>query len=83
MDVWLFDAQHNLPGDSDAIKKVVDKTHIVYEGVNVTGAQHEQSGDQLKESTMSSFLHSKARQCVCVLALTVNSKAGIGVQRVT
>lgn len=45
--VRLFDAQHNLPSDSDAIKEVVDETHIVYEGVNVTGAQHQQSGDQL------------------------------------
>lgn len=45
--VGLFDAQHNLPGDSDAIEEVVDETHIVYEGVNVTGAQHQQSGDQL------------------------------------
>lgn len=47
IQVGLFDAQHNLPGDSDAIEKVVDETHVVYEGVNVTGAQHQQSGDQL------------------------------------
>lgn len=47
MHVRLFEAQHNLPGNSDAIEEVVDETHIVYEGVNVTGAQHEQSGDQL------------------------------------
>lgn len=45
--VRLFDAQHNLPSNSDAIEEVVDETHIVYEGVNVTGAQHQQSGDQL------------------------------------
>ena len=47
MHVRLFDAQHNLPGNSDAIEEVVDETHIVYEGINVTGAQHQQSGDQL------------------------------------
>lgn len=45
--VRLFDAQHNLPGDSDTIEEVVDKSHVVYEGVNVAGAQHQQSGDQL------------------------------------
>lgn len=45
MQVGLFDAQHNLPGDSDPIEEVVDETHVVYEGVNVTGAQHQQSGN--------------------------------------
>ena len=45
--VGLFDAQNNLPSDSDAIEEVVDETDIVYEGVNVTGAQHQQSGNQL------------------------------------
>lgn len=59
MQVGLLDAQHNLPGDGDAVEEVVDETHVVYERVNVTGAQHQQSGDQLKcgERRKSSFLH--------------------------
>lgn len=40
MYVGLFDAQHNLPGDGDAVEEVVEETHVVYEGVNITGAQH-------------------------------------------
>lgn len=55
--VGLFDAQHNLPGDSDAIEEVVDETHVVYEGVNVTGAQHQQSGDQLNLMRGESYHH--------------------------
>lgn len=47
--VGFFNAQHNLPSNSYAIEEVVDKTDVVYEGVNVTGAQHQQSGDQLNE----------------------------------
>lgn len=45
--VRLFNAQHYLPSDSDTVEEVVYETHIIYEGVNVTGAQHQQSGDQL------------------------------------
>lgn len=93
--VGLFDAQHNLPGDSDAIEKVVDETHVVYEGVNVTGAQHQQSGEQLNVVRGDKIIISdrtvrtrgsdtEDKNVVVVLfGLTVNSKAGIGVQRVT
>lgn len=47
MHVGLFDTQYNLAGDSDAVEKVVDETHVVNEGVNVAGAQHQQGGNQL------------------------------------
>lgn len=43
MYVWFFDAKHNLPGNSDPIKQVVDEANIVDEGVYVSGAQHQQS----------------------------------------
>lgn len=42
MYIWFFDAKHNLPGNSEPIKQVVDKTNIVDEGVYVAGAQHQQ-----------------------------------------
>lgn len=51
--VGLSDAQHNLPGDGDAVEEIVDESHVVYEGVNVTGAQHQQSGDQLNAARQS------------------------------
>lgn len=91
--VGLFDAQHDLPGDSDAIDNVVDETHVVYEGVNVTGAQHQQSGDQLnvvREDKVIISGHSVRTRgpdmedknvVVFLFRLTVKSKAGIGVQR--
>lgn len=47
MQVWLFDAQHDLPSDSDSVEEVVDEAHVVDEGVHVTGAQHEQGGQAL------------------------------------
>lgn len=90
--VGLFDAQHNLPGDSDAIEEVVDETHVVYEGVNITGAQHQQSGDQLKVVRGGTLLllhkvmtkgTQKDKKQMFMLGLTVNSKAGIGVQFLT
>lgn len=49
MHVGLFNTQDNLPGDSDSIEEVVDEAHIVDEGVHVTGAQHEQGGQALRE----------------------------------
>ena len=49
MHVGLFNAQHNLPGDSDSIEEVVDEAHVVDEGVHVAGAQHEQGGQALGE----------------------------------
>lgn len=91
MQVGLFDAQYNLAGDSDAVEKVVDETHVVNEGVNVAGAQHQQGGDQLnmpKRVAKLSFLQtagpdSSERSRVFSFRLTVNNKDGIGVQRVT
>lgn len=90
MHVRLFDAQYNLAGDGDAIEKVVDETHVVNEGVNVAGAQHQQGGDQLNVAKRAklSFLQTAGpdgskRSRVFSFRLTVNSKAGIGVQRVT
>lgn len=47
--VWLFNPQHNLPGDSDTVEEVVDETHIVDECVHVTSAQHQKCGDTLHE----------------------------------
>ena len=44
----LLYPQHNLPSNSNAVEEVVDEANVVYEGVDVTGAQHQQSGDQLK-----------------------------------
>ncbi len=88
MQVGLFDAQHNLPSYSHAVEEVVDEPNIVYEGVNVTGAQHQQSGDQLnvmRGEEVFIFGQGEDRRhtsrCVFV-RLTVNSKAGMGVQRV-
>ena len=42
-------AQDNLPGDGNSIEEVVDEAHIVDESVHVTGAQHEQGGQTLRE----------------------------------
>jgi hypothetical protein len=41
LEVWLFDAQHNLPGDGDSVKEVVDEAHVVDECVDVTSAHHQ------------------------------------------
>ena len=41
LDVGLFDAQHNLPGDGDSVEEVVDEAHVVDECVDVTGAHHQ------------------------------------------
>lgn len=88
MQVGLSDAQDNLPGDSDAIEEVINETHVVYEGVNVTGAQHQQSGDQLDVGRRENVNQTAQRTpCRFVFVrqtgLTVNTKAGMGVQRVT
>lgn len=48
MHVGLFDAENNLPGNSDPVEQVVDETYVVDEGVDVAGAQHHQGGNQLK-----------------------------------
>ena len=47
MHVWLFEAQDDLPGNSDPVEEVVDEAHVVDESVHVTGAQHEQGGQAL------------------------------------
>lgn len=49
MHVGLFDAENNLPGNSNTIEQVVDEAHIVDEGVDVTSAKHQHGGDQLKK----------------------------------
>lgn len=46
--VGLFNAQHNLPGNSDPIEQVVDEAHVVDERVHVAGAEHEQRGQALQ-----------------------------------
>lgn len=48
MDVGLFNTQDNLPGNSDPIEEVVNEAHIVDESVHVTGAEHEQGGQALR-----------------------------------
>ena len=53
IQVGFSDTQHNLPGDGDTVEQIVDESHVVYEGVNVNGAQHQQSGDQLNGVTQS------------------------------
>lgn len=55
--VWLFNTQHNLPGDSDSVKEVVDEANVVDESVHVTGAQHKQGGQTLqkKEEVLREF----------------------------
>lgn len=89
MHVGLFEAENNLPGNSDPVEQVVDETHIVDEGVDVTGAEHHQGGDQLKKKKkkcqLSKSFRTPSDQIAAsrLVGLTVNSKAGMGVQRVT
>jgi len=47
VDVGLFDAQHDLPGDGDAVEEVVNEAHVVDQRVDVAGAQHQERGDAL------------------------------------
>lgn len=47
--VWLFNTQHNLPGNSDSVEEVVDEADVVDESVHVTGAQHKQGGQALQK----------------------------------
>lgn len=85
MHVGLFDAENNLPGNGDPVEHVVDETHVVDEGVDVTSAEHHQGGDDLKKkSKLSNGFHTLSGQIAAtrLVRLTVNSKAGIGVQRV-
>lgn len=46
--VGLFNAQDNLPGNSDPVEQVVDEAHVVDERVHVAGAEHEQGGQALR-----------------------------------
>lgn len=48
MHVGLFNTQNNLPGDSNSVEEVVDEAHVVDEGVHVTGAQHKEGGQALR-----------------------------------
>lgn len=97
MHVGLFDSQDNLPGDSDAIEEVVDETNVVDQRVHVTGAQHEQRGQALgdEEGTDgqrqqvvivcgSVVIYQEVEVCNGAgVVLTVKSRAGMGVQRLT
>lgn len=58
MHVWLFNPQHNLPGNSDTVEEVVDEAHIVDECVHVTGAQHQKCGDTLHEKQRTTLFRS-------------------------
>lgn len=91
MHVGLFESQHDLPGDSDAIEEVVDKPDVVDESVHVTGAEHEQRGETLEEEREWEFLCVQVLLEIteivfreaCARELTVKSRAGMGVQRLT
>lgn len=48
LQAGLLDAQHDQSRDGDAVKEVVDEAHVVNEGVNVAGAQHQQRGGELQ-----------------------------------
>lgn len=50
MDVGLFNAQDNLPGNSDPVEQVVDEAHVVDERVHVARAQHEQRRQALQRN---------------------------------
>lgn len=81
MHSGLLDAQHNQSRYSDAIKEVVDEPHVVNEGVNVAGAQHQQSGDELQDTKGATLVTGAVDKRGVVPGLTVNIKAGMGVQR--
>lgn len=101
MDVGLFNTQDNLPGNSDSIEEVVNEAHIIDESVHVTGAEHEQGGQALRNekdamvnkmkverfsaaASLKEFLKEKETEVRLKYAvLTVKSKAGMGVQRLT
>lgn len=48
--VGLFNAQDNLPGNSDPVEQVVDEAHVVDERVHVAGAEHQQRGQALQRN---------------------------------
>lgn len=50
IDVGLFNAQYNLPGNSDPVEQVVDEAHVVDERVHVAGTEHEQRGQALRRN---------------------------------
>ena len=60
MHAGLLNAQHNQSRYSDAIKEVVDEPHIVNEGINVTGAQYQQSRDELHMAKGDTFIRTEA-----------------------
>lgn len=99
MHVRLFDTQHNLPSNSDSVEEVVDEAHIVDERVHVAGAEHKQGGQALWNKKEIDGQGREVWSFVCSFwswsdwkyqgrgvtraALTVKSKAGMGVQRFT
>lgn len=83
MNVGLFVAQDDLPGNSDSVEEVVDEAYVVDESVHVTGAQHEQGGQALGTEKNGSALVASCVFVCEVTRLTVKSRAGMGVQRFT
>lgn len=81
MHAGLLNTQRNQSRYGDAIKEVVDEPHVVNEGVNVAGAQHQQSGDELHETKGDTLVKAVAGSYGQTPGLTVNNKAGMGVQR--
>lgn len=89
LQAGLLNAQHNQSRHSDAVKEVVDEAHIVDEGINVAGAQHQQSGGELQYMWTKRVTHisqDRGQEPWTKLSLrpglTVTIKAGMGVQRV-
>lgn len=90
--VRLFNAQDNLPGNSDSVEQVVDEAHVVDERVHVAGAEHEQRGQALRRNGGGATTVSNRKSGSPAglgwkllwrrrFSLTVKSKAGMGVQR--
>lgn len=88
LQAGLLNAQHNQSRYSDAVKEVVDEAHVVNEGINVAGAQHQQSGGELQYVwTIGGHIsQDRGMELWTKLSLrpglTVTIKAGMGVQRV-
>lgn len=71
VNVRLFNTQDNLPGDSDSVEEVVDKAHIVDEGVHITGAQHKQGRQALGRKTVRMVRDRKCDRLWFVCSLRV------------
>lgn len=84
MNVGLFNAKDNLPGNSDPVEQVVDEAHVVDERVHVARAEHEQRGQALRGNGGGTAVSGRKSGGVAMemtLSLTVKSNAGMGVQR--